>query len=84
VVAGPFYPAGRGSKWAALRGRLDECLMGLCRTLSDDWPKGFLQVGHRALRLVGVSGWGGASGGRRHACRQAGGRLGDPVLAGRG
>ncbi|KAG2426311.1 hypothetical protein HXX76_013068 [Chlamydomonas incerta] len=44
VVAGPFYPAGRPKSAASLKGRLDECMMGLCRQLSEDWPTGFLQI----------------------------------------
>lgn len=44
IVAGPFYPSGHRNPVLALRGRLDECMMGLCRQLSADWPTGFLQV----------------------------------------
>ncbi len=44
VVAGPFYPAGRPNASTSLKGRLDECMMGLCKQLSEDWPTGFLQV----------------------------------------
>ncbi|PNW83149.1 hypothetical protein CHLRE_06g308650v5 [Chlamydomonas reinhardtii] len=44
VVAGPFYPAGRPKSATSLKGRLDECMMGLCRQLSEDWPTGFLQI----------------------------------------
>ncbi|KXZ54593.1 hypothetical protein GPECTOR_4g658 [Gonium pectorale] len=44
VVAGPFYPSGRINYTKVLRGRLDECMMGLCKQLSADWPRSFLQV----------------------------------------
>ncbi|PNH10444.1 hypothetical protein TSOC_002837 [Tetrabaena socialis] len=44
VVAGPFYPSGRVHQMTALKGRLDECMMGLCRQMSADWPQGFLQI----------------------------------------
>lgn len=44
IVMGPFYPPGRVDRGALLKGRVDECLMGLCKLLSADWPTGFLQV----------------------------------------
>ncbi|GLI59937.1 hypothetical protein VaNZ11_001987 [Volvox africanus] len=44
VVAGPFYPSGRVSTAKVLKGRLDECMMRLCKQLGDDWPNSFLQV----------------------------------------
>ncbi|EFJ47320.1 hypothetical protein VOLCADRAFT_120968 [Volvox carteri f. nagariensis] len=44
VVAGPFYPSGRVQAAKVLKGRLDECMMRLCKQLSDDWPNSFMQV----------------------------------------
>ncbi|KAG2436100.1 hypothetical protein HYH02_011611 [Chlamydomonas schloesseri] len=55
VVAGPFYPAGRPNAITSLKGRLDECMMGLCRQLSEDWPTGFLQIFEDANGSVVVS-----------------------------
>ncbi|GLC33522.1 hypothetical protein PLESTM_000080500 [Pleodorina starrii] len=44
VVAGPFYPSGRVHQSKVLKGRVDECMMRLCKQLSDDWPNSFMQV----------------------------------------
>lgn len=44
IINGPFYPSGTIQRPTFLKGRLDECMMALCRTLSDDWPTGFLQI----------------------------------------
>lgn len=64
VVAGPFYPAGRPKSATSLKGRLDECMMGLCRQLSEDWPTGFLQVTAGGAVLLGRWGSGGPGTGR--------------------
>ncbi|KAL6759204.1 hypothetical protein V8C86DRAFT_1351378 [Haematococcus lacustris] len=43
-LAGPFVPSGRADPLAMMRGRAEDCMLALCRQLSDDWPTAFLQV----------------------------------------
>jgi hypothetical protein len=45
ALAGPFVPTGKPDAHALMRGRADDAMLALCRTLSKDWPTAFLQVG---------------------------------------